>query len=270
MFHCDPKTYVLSLLLASHIALVISAAPVGDYTNRLADGSSTAKTVTIPSSTSGNSDISSLLKEVAKLASGTTVININVGDKNLGSLLSDATSGATNPSGRAPESGVATGGFGDMASGGNDVSPLDGTGGADSFEDDIILPGVPAAVGDGPPGPTSNPGFGTADDDDDDDGDTDTTNSDSLVDSATQDDTESWKLEPTTSSDSPYPRSGTTNGTVRATTDSNSTAGIGVSSSPSNGTSHAAGGAPSNGASILKISIENTQKITVEKGMVTS
>ncbi|SJL05283.1 uncharacterized protein ARMOST_08649 [Armillaria ostoyae] len=262
MFHCDPKTYVLSLLLASHIALAVSAAPVGDYTNRLADGSSTAKTVTIPSSTSDDSDISSLLKGVAKLASGTTVINVNVGDKNLASLLSDATSGATNPS------GVAIDGFGDTASG--DASRLDGTGGADGFEDDTvpILPGVPTAVGDGSPGSISNPGFGIADDDDD--GDTETTNSDSLVDSATQDDAESWKLDPTTSSDSPYPRSGTTNGTVRATTDSNSTAGIGVSSSPSNGTSHAAGGAPSNGASILKISIENTQKITIEKGMVTS
>ncbi|KAK0456898.1 hypothetical protein EV421DRAFT_100148 [Armillaria borealis] len=266
MFHCDPKTYVLSLLLASHIGLVVSAAPVGDYTNHLADSSSTAKTLTIPSSTSDNSDISSLLKEVAKLASGTTVINVNIGDKNLDALLSDATSGATNPSGEAPESGVTTGGFGDTASGGDDASPLDGTGGADGFEDDTFLPGVPTSVGDGSPGSTSNPGFGTIDDD----GDTDTTSFDSLVDSATQDDAESWKLDPTTSSDSPDPRSGSTNGTVRATTVSNSTADVGDSSSPSGDTSHAAGGVPTNGTSILKISIENTQKITIEKGMVTS
>ncbi|PBL01470.1 hypothetical protein ARMGADRAFT_1160659 [Armillaria gallica] len=267
MFHCDTKTYVLSLLLASHIALVVPAAPVGDYTNRLADRSSTVKTLTIPSSTSDSSDISSLLKEVAKLATGTTVINVNVGDKNLDSLLSDATSGATNPSGEAPESGVATGGFGDTASGGDDASPLDGTGGAVDYEDDTILPGV-IAVGDGSPGSISNPGFGTADDDDD--GDTDTTNSDSLVDSATQDDAESWKLDPATSLDSPDPRSSSRNGTVGVTTDSNSTAGVGNSTSPSNGTSHATGGAPTNGTSILKISIENTQKITIEKGIVTS
>ncbi len=192
------------------------------------------------------------------------MINVNVGDKNLDSLLSDATSGATNPSGGAPESGVATGGFGDTASGGDDASPLDGTGGAVDYEDDTILHGVPIAVGDGSSGLISNPGFGTADDDD---GDTDTTNSDSLVDSATQDDAESWKLDPATSLDSPDPRSSSRNGTVGVTTDSNSTAGVSNSSSP---IPHATGGAPTNGTSILKISIENTQKITIEKGIMTS
>ncbi|KAK0198049.1 hypothetical protein F5146DRAFT_69179 [Armillaria mellea] len=255
MMHRDPKTYVLSLLLASHMTLVVSAAPVGDYTNRPADGSSTVRTLTIPSSTSDSSDISSLLKEVAKLASGTTVINVNVGDKNLDSLLFDATSGTTNPSG----------GVGDTASDG--ASPLDGIGGADGFGDGSFLPGVPAAVGNESPGSTNNPGFGTADDDD---GDMDTTNSDSLIDSATQDGAESWKLNPATRSDSPDSRSSSRNGTVGATTDSNSTTGLGNSPSPSNSTSHAKGDALTNGTSILKISLENTQKITVEKGVVAS
>ncbi|KAK0232822.1 hypothetical protein IW262DRAFT_25810 [Armillaria fumosa] len=260
MFRCDTKTYVLSLLLASHMTLVVSAAPVGDYTNRLADGSSTVKTLTIPSPTSDNSDISSLLKEVAKLASGTTVINVNVGDKNLDSLLFDANSGATNPSDGTTESGVATGGFDDTASGDDD-----GTGGADSFEDGAILPGLATTVGDESPGSISNSGFGTADDVGD------TSNFDSLVDPAIQDDAEPWKLGRTTNSDSPGPRSSSRNGTVGAMTDSNSTASVSNTGSPSllNGTSHAAGG-PTNETSILKISIENTQKITIEKAMVAS
>lgn len=243
------------------MTLVVSAAPVGDYTNRLADGSSTVKTLTIPSSTSDNSDISSLLKEIAKLASGTTVINVNVGDKNLDSLLFDANSGAANPSDGTTESGVATGGFGDTASGGDD-----GTGGADGLEDGTILPGLATTVGDESPGSISNPGFDTADDVGD------TSNSDSLVDPAIQDDAESRKLGPTTSSDGPDPRSTSRNGTVGATTDSNSTASVGNAGSPPplNGTSQAAGGGPTNETSILKISIENTQKITIEKAMVAS
>ncbi|KAK0208040.1 hypothetical protein DFS33DRAFT_1379607 [Desarmillaria ectypa] len=294
MFHCDPKAYVWFLLLASHITLVVSAAPVKGYTERLADD--TVKTIkkrtandgnsasvsglpgllpalttpssAIPSSTFGNNEIPSLLKEVAQLAPGTTVVNVNAGDES--SLLSDATGGAINPSGGATESGVATGDFGDTASGGDDVSTLDGTGGVDGFDDDTTMPGVPIAVEDDSPASTSNLGPGIADDDDG----TDTTNSDSLVNSTIQDGTKSWKgvneSHPATGSDSLDPGSGIANGTVGATIGSNSTAGVGDSSNPPDGTSHAAGGPPTNRTSILKISIENTQKINIDKGVVTS
>ncbi|KAK0446423.1 uncharacterized protein EV420DRAFT_1570578 [Desarmillaria tabescens] len=301
MFYCDPKAYVWSLFLASHVALVVSAAPARDYTKRLAGGSSTVKieralaanngdstpvsglpgllpalatpSSTVSSSTSGNSEVSSLLKEVTELAPGTTVINVNVGDKNLGSLLSDTTSGATNPSDGPPESGVATGGFGDTASGNDGDIPLDGTGGVGGFDDDTTIPSAPTAVGDGSLASTSSLDPGTTDDGGD--GDTNSTNSDSLVGSAIQDDAMSWKgvngSDPAMSSDNLDPGSGAANGTVVVTTGSNSTAGVGDShSNTSDGASPTAGGPPTNGTSILKISIENNQKINIEKGVLAS
>ncbi|KAG7450726.1 uncharacterized protein BT62DRAFT_532297 [Guyanagaster necrorhizus] len=292
MLHCDPKTYVLPLFVISHAAFLVSAAPVRNYTKRLADGE--VKTVKrqaannenpgllpalenvaapsgpITSSISGNSELSSLFKEVAKLASGTTVINVNVGDKNLGSLLSDAASD-TNPSGGAG-SDATTDTFGDTASGGDDTSPPEETGDADGFGDDATVPSVPSTTGNGLPSSTSNPGSDAADDDDD--GDMDTKFFDSAVQGDSDGDDES---DTDTSSDSLYLRSGAVNGT--AASGSNSTDSIDDSysdtsgSTPHSGSGGSLGEAPAggeNGTSIFKISVQNIQKINIEKGTVTS